>query len=161
MLAWALPVFTATIERLNNYEDETYLTVDASISSVDGKNIIKSMTYKYKESGGSYGYSVGIANRTKYTLSMDKNKAFIFSITVADAFGSYTKDFALSKGKFPLFISTKNNAVGVNEFPAEGEALRVAGGVAVFDDGIVLVTASKRFLLSVNDSGALSITEME
>lgn len=160
VLALSLPIFTATIERLNNYEDETYLTVDASISSVDGKNTIKSITYKYKESGGSYGSPASISNNTKYTLSMNKDKAFVFAITVTDAFGSDTKEFPLSKGKFPLFIDTEKNAVGVNEFPAEGEALRVAGGVARFDDGIVLVSASKKFLLSVNDSGTLSITEI-
>ena len=32
VLAWSLPVVFASLERLNNYEDETYLTVDASIS---------------------------------------------------------------------------------------------------------------------------------
>lgn len=161
VLAWSPPTFTTTLERLNNYEDETYLKVDASISSVDGKNTIKSITYKFKESGGSYGSTVNIVNNTKYTLSKDKNKAFTFSITVTDAFGNTTYEFPLAKGKFPLFIDTEKYAVGVNEFPAEGEALRVAGGVARFDDGIVLVSASKKFLLSVNDSGVLSITEMK
>lgn len=161
VFAWSAPNFTTTLERLNNYEDETYLTVDAFISSVDGKNAIKSITYKYMESGGSYGSAVNIADKTKYTLSMDKNKAFIFSITVTDAFGHTTNEFPLAKGKFPLFIDTEKYAVGVNEFPAEGEALRVAGGVARFDDGIVLVSASKKFVLSVNDSGVLIITEMK
>ena len=161
VFAWSAPTFTTILERLNNYEDETYLTVDAFISSVDGKNAIKSITYKYMESGGSYGSAVNIADKTKYTLSMDKNKAFTFSITVTDAFGHTTNEVTLAKGKFPLFIDTEKYAVGVNEFPAEGEALRVAGGVARFDDGIMLVSASKKFVLSVNDSGALIITEMK
>jgi hypothetical protein len=50
--------------------------------------------------------------------------------------------------------------VGINEFPGENEALRVSGGVARFDDGIVLVTANKKFLLSINDSGAIEITQI-
>lgn len=162
VLAWSLPTFTATIERLNNYEDETYLTVDASISSVGGINTIKSITYEYMEVSGFYdGSAVPIENKTKYTIQMDKGKEFFFLITVEDAFDYDTKEVYLAKGKFPLFIDTEKYAVGVNEFPEEGEALRVAGGVARFDEGIMLLSPSKRFLLSIDDSGALKITEIK
>ena len=135
ILPWALPILTASLERLNNYEDTTYLTVDASVSSVNGKNTM-TVSYQYKESGGAYGSAVGIANQTEYTLELDKNKAYIFSITVEDAFDSTTHEFTLSKGKFPLFIDIKKNAVGINDFPVEGEALRVAGGKAHFKGGM-------------------------
>lgn len=160
VIAWQPPTFTASIQRVNNYQDETHLTIDASISSVDGKNTINIIQYQYAESGGSYGSPVDVANRKEYTLSLDKEKSFVFKITVADAFGSDTKEFTLAKGKFPLFIDTEKNAVGINEFPEEGEALRVRGGVGRFDDGIVLCTSTKKFLLSVNDNGTLNITEI-
>lgn len=159
MLAWALPVFSASIERLNNYEDETHLTVDASISPVNGKNTM-AVSYKYKQSGGAYGSAVQISNRTQYTIMCDKNNAYVFSITVADNFGSTTKEFHLSKGKFPLFIDTDRNAVGINEFPAEGEALRVAGGLACFDDGVVLKSANYSFKITISDAGSLTITKL-
>lgn len=135
ILPWSPPIFTATLERLNNYEDTTYLTVDASVSSVNSKNTM-SVSYRYKESGGDYGNPINIENKTQYEELCDKNKAYIFSITVEDAFDSTTHEFALSKGKFPLFIDTRKNAVGINDFPAEGEALRVAEGVAHFTDGV-------------------------
>lgn len=135
MLAWSLPVFSASLERLNNYEDETHLKVDASISSVDGKNTM-AVSYKYKQSGGSYGSATTISNNTEYIVECDKNYAYVFSITVADQFGSTTAEYNIAKGKFPLFIDTEKAAVGINEFPSEGEALRVAGGVAHFEDGI-------------------------
>ena len=160
ILEWSLPIFTASLERLNNYEDTTYLTVDASMSSVNGKNTM-AISYRYKESGGSYGSADSIENQTEKTLQLDKNKAYIFSITVKDAFDSATAEYAVSKGKFPLFIDTQKNAVGINDFPAEGEALRVAEGVARFNDGIVLCGATKNFLITVTDSGNLSITEMK
>ncbi len=137
VLAWSLPVISASLERLNNYEDETYLTVDASISSVNGKNTM-AVSYKYKPSGGSYGSAVQIENKTRYTINCDKNNAYVFSITVADRFGSDTKEFHLDRGKFPLFIDTEMNAVGVNDFPAEGEGMRVAGGAGNFLDGIMI-----------------------
>ena len=136
VLPWAKPVFTVSLERLNNYEDETHLMVDASVSSVNGKNTLD-ISYQYKESGAEYDNIIyHIENKTEYTIVCDKNKAYIFSITVADAFDSVTTEFALSKGKFPLFIETRRNAVGINDFPAEGEALRVVGGVANFVNGI-------------------------
>ena len=120
------------------------------------------ITYKYKQSGGSYGSATTINNNTKYTLSLNKNNAYVFSVTVTDKFGTATtNEFALSRGRFPLFIDTEKNAVGVNEFPSEGEALRVAGGVACFDNGIVLKTATKSFKIAINDSGAFVITEMK
>lgn len=159
ILAYATPTFTIVLERLNNYEDETYLTVDASISSVNSKNAI-TITYKKKQSGGSYGSNTTLTNKTKHTTSCNKDYSYVFSITVKDKFSTVTKEFTLPKGKFPLFIDTDKNAVGVNEFPGEGEALRVAGGVACFDDGIVLKTATKSFKLTINDSGTLVIKEL-
>ena len=137
VLPWIPPTFTAQLERLNNYEDETYLTVNASISSVNEKNTVK-VTYRYKENGGEYGTETEIENKRQHTLECDKNKAYVFSITVADAFDSVTDEFALSKGKFPLFIDTEKSAVGINDFPNQNEALRVAGGVANFLDGITV-----------------------
>lgn len=159
ILAYSTPTVTAVLERLNNYEDTTYLTVKSDIASVNGKNTV-AISYKYKQSGGSYGSSTSISNNTKYTLDCDKNYAYIFSVTVTDKFETVEKEFALSKGKFPLFIDTEKNAVGVNEFPVEGEALRVAGGVACFDDGIVLKAGNKSFKITINDSGTLVIAEL-
>jgi hypothetical protein len=104
---------------------------------VNGKNTM-AISYKYKLSGGSYGSAVQISNRTRYTISCDKENAYVFSITVADRLGSTTREFHLDKGKFPLFIDTQKNAVGINAFPESGEAMRVAGGFARFDDGIEL-----------------------
>lgn len=135
VLPWSPPVFSATVERLNNYEDDTYITVDASVSSIDNKNTM-TITYKQKQSDGSYGSATTISNKTQHTTQCDKNYTHIISITVKDAFASTTKEFPVAKGKFPLFIDTDMNAVGINEFPKEGEALHVAGGVAMFEKGV-------------------------
>ena len=160
ILSYGTPSYIVTLERLNNYEDETYLTVElTNLSTVNGKNT-HSITYKKKQSGGSYGSATTLTNKTKHTTSCDKNYAYIFSVTVSDKFETVTKEFVLPKGRFPLFIDTVKNAVGVNEFPGEGEALRVAGGVACFDDGIVLKTATKSFKITINDSGSFVINEL-
>ena len=158
VLAWSLPIFTASLERLNNYEETTYLTVDASISSVNGKNTLK-IWYEYAEKDGIYSQPIEIDNNTKHTIELNKDKAYDFNIVVEDAFDYSSKQFVVDKGKFPLFIDTRRNAVGINDFPAEGEALRVAEGVARFADGIVLCGGTKNFLITITDSGTLSITE--
>ena len=127
MLAHTAPTASVTLERLNNYEDETYLTVDASIASVNGKNT-KTIKYRYKESGGSYGSSATIPDGEEYVFSLNKNNAYIFEITVTDALGAtFTKEYVLNKGMFPLFIDTQKNSVGINCFPENENSLEVNG----------------------------------
>lgn len=111
------PNAIVTLQRLNNYEDETYLTVDASISSIDSKNTM-SIQYRYKVSGGTYNSFVTIEDNEKQILSLDKNNMYIFNIVVTDALGArYDKEHALGKGVFPFFIDTVKSSVGINNFP--------------------------------------------
>ena len=125
MLAHSTPIATVELERLNNYEDETYLTVDGSVSSVNGKNTM-AIKYRYKVSGDSYNSYITIQDKAKQTLSLDKNNAYIFEIVVTDALGStFTKEYVLNKGMFPLFIDTKKNSVGINCFPKNENSLEV------------------------------------
>lgn len=127
MLAYEKPTATVELYRLNNYEDETYLTVDGSVSSVADKNTME-IKYQLKESGGSYGGETIIADRTKQTLSLDKNKSYIFRIVVTDRFGeTFNKEFVLNKGLFPLFIDTQKYSVGINCFPTASNTLEVNG----------------------------------
>ena len=128
MLAYSSPIVDAVLKRLNNYEDTTYLTANASISSVNGKNTM-TVTYKYKTVGGSYGdEEYEIANGTQYTLECDNNYAYIFSITVTDTIGTpVTREFPLDKGIFPLFIDTNLNSVGVNGFPTSANGFFING----------------------------------
>lgn len=127
MLAHSTPNATVTLERLNNYEDETYLTVDASISSVNGKNT-STIKYRYKVSGGTYGSYATIPDGQEYVFTLDKNNAYIFEIVLTDALGaSFTKEYVLNKGMFPLFIDTRKNSVGINCFPVNEDSLEVNG----------------------------------
>lgn len=127
MLAHSTPIATVELERLNNYEDETYLTVDGSISSVNGKNTM-TIKYRYKVSGGSYNSYITIQDKAKQTLSLDKNNAYIFEVVVTDALGaSFLKEYVLNKGMFPLFIDTRKNSVGINCFPVNENSLEVNG----------------------------------
>lgn len=129
MLAHSNPTALVTLERLNNYEDESYLTIDGSVSSVNGKNTME-IKYRYKESGGSYNSFVIVGDKEKQTFDLDKNKSYIFNVVITDAFGStYNKEHILDKGVFPLFIDTKLNSIGINKLPTEPNALEIEGKI--------------------------------
>lgn len=127
ILAHNDPTAIVTLNRLNNYEDETYLTVDGSISSVNSKNsmIIK---YRYKLLDGNYNDFITINDNTKQTLTLDKNNIYIFNVLITDSFGgTYDKEFTLNKGIFPLYIDTVLNSVGINCFPSKEHSFEVNG----------------------------------
>lgn len=125
------PNATVELQRLNNYEDETYLTVDGSISSVNEKNTM-TIKYRYKVSGGDYGeYSV-IGDREKQTLSLDKNNVHIVEVTVTDAFGSFfVGEYVVGKGVFPLYIDTVKNSVSINKFPVYDKSFEASGLISL------------------------------
>lgn len=127
MVAYEAPKATVELKRLNNYEDETYLTVDGSVASVLDKNTM-TIQYRYKQSGGGYGSFTNISDRAKQTLSLDKNNSYIFNIVVTDRFGeTFDAEFVLNKGTFPLFIDTEKNSVGINCFPKYEKSFEING----------------------------------
>ena len=161
VLPWSAPVLTASVGRETTFDDEVDIKAEATISSVNEKNQA-TVTYQYKTIDGEYGNEVQIPNGVKYGVVCDPSYAYTFRIAVTDSFGgSAFKEYSVEKGILPLFIDTKKNAVSINTFPDSGEAFRVAGGLAVFDDGIVLKTATKAFKITINDSGSLVIKEMK
>lgn len=127
VLAHSDPTAVVTLKRLNNYEDETRFTVDASVSSVNGKNAL-SILYRYKVSGGKYGSYAPIGDNETKNFTLDKNNVYVFDVTVTDLFGSqFKKEYTLGKGVFPLFIDTAKNSVGINCFPTKTNSLEVNG----------------------------------
>ena len=60
---------------------------------------------------------------------------YIFNVVVTDAFGStFSADYTLEKGVFPLFIDTEKNSVGINGFPT-GELNMYVNGSIVAESG--------------------------
>ena len=126
-LAWSLPTAVISLKRKNNYENETYLKVNASYSSVNSKNTL-TIKYQFKKTtDSSYSSLTTINNNTQVTMSKDKNYAWDYKIVLTDAFGTTTYNLTLAKGKFILFVDTKKLSVGVNCFPTNSESLEVNG----------------------------------
>lgn len=125
---WVLPSATITAGRVNNYEDETRLKANVTISSVNGKNAIQSIQYRYKKSSeSSYSSYVSMSNNVQSTLSIDKLYAWKFQIVVTDKFGSTTYNFTIPKGMPIMFVDTKKLTVGINTFPRSNRTLDVDG----------------------------------
>lgn len=126
-LAWSLPTAIISLKRKNNYEDETYLKVDASCSSVNSKNAV-TIQYQYKKSSDTnYSSLVTINDNAQITLVNDKESAWNYKIILTDKFGTTTYNVTLPRGRFILFVDTKKLSVGVNCFPTNSESLEVNG----------------------------------
>ena len=126
-LAWVLPTAIISLKRKNNYEDQSYLTVNATYSSVDSKNSV-TIKYQYKKTTESlYTALTTIGNGSQKTLTLSKDYAWDFKIVITDKFGTTTYNTVLAKGKFILFVDTKKLSVGVNCFPTKAESLEVNG----------------------------------
>lgn len=126
-LAWSLPTALISLKRKNNYENETYLKVDGSISSVNSKNTM-TIQYQYKKTTEtSYSSLVTLSDNVQVTMTKDKESAWDFKIIIKDKFGTTTYNTVLPKGRFILFVDTKKLSVGVNCFPTKTESLEVNG----------------------------------
>ena len=124
--AYNVPTMIVTLNRLNNYEDTTYLTVDGNISSI--VNNVMTIKYRYKLKGGTYGSYTTIQVNVKQTLTLDKNNEYVFNVVVSDLLGgSASLEYDLAKGVFPLFINTQKNSVGINCFPKSSKSFEIEG----------------------------------
>lgn len=159
------PVINVTAERLNNYEDTTYLTPNVTIASVDSLNSLQTIRYQYREVGGSYGAWYTINNGATATLTLDKEKEWEISIEANDSFKTSYAYAKINKGVFPLFIDVDLNSVGINTFPVGTETLETGGDVKVggnlevtgnFDIGnksIITASISSELTLVSGDNG--------
>ena len=78
------------MSRLNNYEDETYIKVDGSCSSVNNKNSM-TIQYQYKKNDPNttnYTEWITIGDNIQQTLSLEKEFSWLFNIKVSDKFKS-------------------------------------------------------------------------
>lgn len=125
MLEWSLPTANISLSRKSNYYSESYLTVNANISSLDGNNSV-TIKYQYKEKdAGSYGSLVTINNGQTYTLTLDNEKSYDFKIFVTDRVGETIYNRVLQIGIPILYIDRLLRSVGIGTIPSEPNMLAV------------------------------------
>lgn len=121
VLAYSNPTTNISAQRLNNFENQTTITVGGSFSplTVSGtaKNTISLVEYRYKDQStttwGSWttmsGLSVnsgGTFTVSNLTLSLDNTKSFDFQVRTTDRFGNYTTSAVISQGTAIFRIGT-------------------------------------------------------
>lgn len=142
---WILPTAVITSGRKNNYEDETRIKAKCTISSVNNKNVITELKFRYKKTTNSTWSSyTNLSDNVLYTLNLDKNYAWDFQLVVKDKFGTTTYNFIVAKGVAILFIDTLNQSVGINCFPKQANTLSINGYdfMNIYPVGYILMTTT-------------------
>lgn len=125
ILEWSLPTGTVSLSRKNNYYDDTYITVVADYSSLNGQNVV-GIKYQYKEAGaGSYSSFINIQDGVTDTITLDNTKAYDFRVVVSDLLGSTTIIKSLPTGIPIFFVDRLLRSVGIGTLPDETNMLAV------------------------------------
>ena len=154
MLAWNAPSAIITLVRKNNYYDTSYLSVNASYTSLSGANTI-TIQYQYKESGaGSYGALTTIQNNTTYTLTLDNKKSYEFKIILTDRLGSTTYIRTLQIGIPIFFIDKLKRSIGVGTIPKYANHFCIDGGFILANLEQEELVALETTVINANTRGA-------
>ena len=120
------PVLNITSTRLNNFEDQTTLTIEGSFSSLKinnvEKNALQSVKYRYREVGGEWNNYIELTptvDGNNFTcqdviLSLDNTNAYEFEVVATDKLSSTTRNSSVDVGQSIFMISSNKKAVYVN-----------------------------------------------
>lgn len=126
ILDWVNPTAIIKAGRVNNYENTTKIKAQVTISSVNSKNAITELKYRYKKTNTStWGSYVSFSNNVETSVNIDKNYAWNFQVYIVDKFGNTTYNFTVAKGMPIMFFDINKISVGVNKFPINNNSLDV------------------------------------
>lgn len=132
---WIEPTAVVQLYRVNNYETESKIKVDATYSSLNGKNTIN-CRYRVKNGAGT-GWTAWetIANNTLYTLSLSNLNDYNVEVSVNDRLSGYVVyALILPKGVPIFFIDTYKQALGFKCFPRFSDSFDIDGKLYVTGD---------------------------
>lgn len=142
---WVAPTAVITLHRVNNFEADTIIKVDATFSSLNGKNAV-TCRYRVKNATGTNWTDwATIANNTQGTINLNNQNDYNVEVSVHDKLSGYVVyALILPKGVPIFFIDTYKQALGFNCFP------RYSGSVDI--DGKLFVTGASS-MGNVNATG--------
>lgn len=128
MLPWATPTAIITLQRANNYYTPTTISVNASYSSINGKNGV-TITYRARQSGTtSWTVNGTLDNNDSEIFDADNEYQWDVQVTVTDKLGgTVTYNLTLSRGMPIIFFDRVKSSVGVNSLPVNEKSLEVNG----------------------------------
>lgn len=143
VVPYAKPLLNASATRLNNFENDTTLSVSGSFSKIMvggvAKNTIGSTAVEYRSklqdgawsSWNTLSRTLGDGTFTcsDVALSFDNSKYVDFEVRVTDTLETTTKAFRMTSGKPIMYVDAKRNSVGVGHIPTHENALDVSGDI--------------------------------
>lgn len=132
---WSPPTAQCTLARVNGFETNTVLTVNATYSAVTGNTLYIEEAHRIVSESSPWVGPYSVTNNTPTTLSLDNTKEWEVVVLVSDRFlrASGTSDvrYALTVGKgIPIaFIDTEMGSVGIHGFPDADNQLYVGGSI--------------------------------
>ena len=124
---WIAPTAVISCAREDNYYSDTRLLVNASYSSVGGKNAITIKAYTKLSTAGSYGSPIDVTNGTPLTLNLDNTQSWNVKVVVSDLLGSTTYILFVDRGQPIIYFDRLKSSVGINCFPNNNDSLEVNG----------------------------------
>lgn len=116
VIPYSVPSGAITLKRVNNWENQTTLTIVPSWAI--NNNNSGTIVYKYKKSTAS-SWSSNYTYNSQTTLNLDNQYSWDFSVVLTDRLGgTKTITGTVDKGAPIFFIDPTKLAVGVNKFPS-------------------------------------------
>ena len=144
--------------RVGSISDQTTLKVNGSISSVDGKNSLQTLRFRYRMTSGdswtgwqtlSFSRSGNNFTASDRTLFLDSNQEWEIEIEARDRISPRSVKVQVNRGRPIMFIDEQYDRLGVGKYPTRG-SLDVDGSAYFVGD---------LFVNEVNISGAQRLSE--
>lgn len=138
MFDWSLPSALISLARQNNYYSETDITVDATYSSIGGKNQI-TITYKARKQGTSTWTVTGtLQDNVQSTFVADNQYVWDVQVVLVDSFGGTTTyNLTITRGMPLIFFDRLRTSVGVNCIPNANNSLQNNGYDLDYDTDVM------------------------
>ena len=137
VFAYSNPTITGSAQRINGFDSDTAFFASGAFSSVNAKNAITNVKYRYKATTtgtwGSYVNLTATPSGATYTtnapvVSLDNTASFNIELVVTDKMGGTTTSAVfLDTGKPIMFIDKNKKSVGIGKFPTNSGSFETAG----------------------------------
>ena len=137
VLPYSKPTIIGSALRNNGFDNSTTISATGSISSVNVKNSVTTITYRSKLStSGTWGSNQSMTQTTTNlvfttnspVVSFDNTLTYNIEITVTDRLGGTdTAVIFLESGRPIIFVDKRHKSLGVGMFPTHDNSLEVAG----------------------------------
>ncbi|MCD4839759.1 DUF859 domain-containing protein [Neobacillus sedimentimangrovi] len=158
VLPYSPPTLTASAKRKSGFEDLTTISLTGTFSTLNGKNSLQKVQYRWKKntdtsfsSWDSFTYTTSgtTFTATPETQTFESTSAYTVEYSVTDKLGTVTVQQVVSEGVPILFIDSKKKSIGVGKFPSSDNTLETAGATTIGGNASVSGT------LTVNGSSTL------